>query len=132
MAFSVSQIAGGFAYLLKRDSDDAVLRRYLRAKDDAVRGLRIVGRPTGSNPRDTDTFSVEAEKVWVWKTADNEYFFDDGTPVRVRIETEKWNSQTETPVAAVNENADTKMRAQVPYSIEASIAEAGLGGFDWW
>lgn len=83
-------------------------------------------------PRNTDTRSVEDEKVWVWKTADNEYFFDDNTPVRIRIETERWNSQNEAPVATVNDNADTKFRAQVPYSIEASIAEPGLGGFDWW
>ena len=83
-------------------------------------------------PADTDTHSVEAEKAWVWKTADNEYFFDDGTTVRIRIETERWNSQNETHVSAVNDNADNKARAQVSYSIEASIAEAGLGGVDWW
>jgi len=79
-----------------------------------------------------DDHSVDAEKVWVWKTPENEYFFDPGTVVRVRVERETWNSQSDTSTTALAENADARARAQAPYSIEASIAEAGLGGEEWW
>lgn len=76
--------------------------------------------------------SIETEQVWVWKTEAAEYYFDPGTTIRARIETEKWNGPNEMPVTAAHDNADTKARAQVPYSIEASIAEPGLGGVNWW
>ena len=68
----------------------------------------------------------------VWHSGDNEYWFDPGTLVRVRIEKESWSSQNDAPAPAIDENEDAKARSRVPYSIEASMAEPGLGGIDWW
>jgi DNA-directed RNA polymerase III subunit RPC8 len=86
-----------------------------------------------SRSGEANDHSIEAEQVWVWKSGGQEYWFDAGETVRVRIESEKWNSPNETPAAvAGNETADVKARSQVPYSIEGSMAEAGLGGIEWW
>jgi hypothetical protein len=52
--------------------------------------------------------------------------------VRLRVEREAWNNQPDVMVAGVNDNPDTVARLQVPYSIEASMAEPGLGGEEWW
>jgi DNA-directed RNA polymerase subunit E'/Rpb7 len=83
-------------------------------------------------PTPTDTDSNESEKVWVWQTGENEYWFDPGTIVRIRIEKETWRQPTDTAAISLGDNADSQARSQVSYSIEASIAEPGLGGVEWW
>lgn len=80
----------------------------------------------------TDCHSIEAENVWVWRTQGSEFYFDAGETVRARVEMEKWNSANEPPAATENENADARVRGLVPYSIEASMNEPGLGGSSWW
>jgi DNA-directed RNA polymerase III subunit RPC8 len=81
----------------------------------------------------TNTCSVDAEQVWVWKSGGNDYWFDAGENVRFRIESEKWsNPNDEVSATAGGETADIKARAQVPYSLEGSMAEPGLGGVEWW
>ncbi|KAK5087945.1 DNA-directed RNA polymerase III complex subunit Rpc25 [Lithohypha guttulata] len=76
----------------------------------------------------------ENEKVWVWLSGETEIFFDDGTIVHARVETEKWQDAMqidESKVKAVN-GAQETLPNKIPYSIEASMAEMGLGGVDWW
>ncbi|KIW56475.1 DNA-directed RNA polymerase [Exophiala xenobiotica] len=70
----------------------------------------------------------EAEKTWVWKTEESELWFDEGTVVNLRIEAEKWHDQAPKGPADAEKDGERK----VPYAIEASMAEAGLGGVEWW
>ncbi|KIX01646.1 DNA-directed RNA polymerase [Rhinocladiella mackenziei CBS 650.93] len=73
----------------------------------------------------------EAEKTWVWRTEESELWFDEGTIVNLRIEAEKWQDQG--PKGPITDSeTETENECQVPYSIEASMAEAGLGGVEWW
>lgn len=75
----------------------------------------------------------EDEEVWVWQTGETEIFFDNGTVVHARIEKEIWQDVTQVDdkkAKGINGAKDTA--AKSPYSLEASMAEMGLGGVDWW
>ena len=82
----------------------------------------------------TDAGSEEEDKVWCWRPSEGaDYWFDPGTVVRLRVERETWNNQPEATAPSItSDNPDTVARLQVPYSIEASMAEPGLGGEEWW
>lgn len=76
----------------------------------------------------------EEEKVWIWPTGETEIYFDNGTIVHARIEKESWeDAMHKGPVKdsktlhSINDGPP-----KAPYSIEASMAEPGLGGVDWW
>ncbi|KAK5022000.1 DNA-directed RNA polymerase III complex subunit Rpc25 [Exophiala sideris] len=73
----------------------------------------------------------EAEKTWVWRTEESELWFDEGTVVNLRVEAEKWHDQAPKGPAETAE-AGAEAERKVPYAIEASMAEAGLGGVEWW
>ncbi|EXJ78199.1 hypothetical protein A1O3_09360 [Capronia epimyces CBS 606.96] len=73
----------------------------------------------------------EGEQTWVWKTDESELWFDQGTVVNMRVEAEKWHDQAPKGPSA-NGEADKQTERQVPYAVEASMAEAGLGGVEWW
>lgn len=78
-------------------------------------------------------FYNEEEEVWVWLSGETEIFFDNGTVVHARIEKETWQDAMvidEKKSKVVNGAKDTPTRT--PYSIEASMAEVGLGGVEWW
>lgn len=65
--------------------------------------------------------SDEAEKTWVWKTEESELWFDEGTVVNLRVESEKWNDQA--PAApTMNKDGEAEVEAGqehlVPYSIQ--------------
>ncbi|KAK5046548.1 hypothetical protein LTR84_008351 [Exophiala bonariae] len=76
------------------------------------------------------------EKTWVWRTEESELWFDIGTVVNLRIEAEKWVDQApKAPIksgGAAGAAGEAVLERAVPYSIEASMAEAGLGGVEWW
>lgn len=79
-----------------------------------------------------DCFYNEEEETWVWRTEEAEVFFDSGTTVHARIESESWQDAMQIEkgkAASVDEGA---LPSRVPYSIQASMAETGLGGVDWW
>jgi len=89
-------------------------------------------RQSGSNAEsDQILYSDEAEKTWVWRTEESELWFDEGTVVNLRIEAEKW---VDLAAKGPNMNGEAELEQQrpVPYSIEASMAEAGLGSVEWW
>jgi RNA polymerase III subunit Rpc25 len=83
----------------------------------------------------------------VWKSEEADLWFDPGTVVNIRIEHETWMDRA--PNAQLL-NADSHLESQalVPYSLtvrtvlvfwfasadslQASIAEGGLGGIEWW
>ena len=72
------------------------------------------------------------EKVWIWETGDNSIYLDPGTVVKLRIEQENWNNQSDASSTSKSDNPDIQAMADVPYSIVASMAESGLGGVEWW
>ncbi|KIW22966.1 DNA-directed RNA polymerase [Cladophialophora immunda] len=77
----------------------------------------------------------ETEKTWVWETEGDPIYLDEGTIVNIRVEAEKWNDQAPTPpkIRKPGEpEPDPVVEHRVPYSIEASMGEPGLGGVDWW
>jgi DNA-directed RNA polymerase subunit E'/Rpb7 len=95
--------------------------------------VRLVSLNSQVLSSNSDDNSEEADKVWVWRPSEGaDYWFDPGTVVRFRVERETWNNLPDVTVAGVNDNPDTVARLQVPYSIEASMAEPGLGGEEWW
>ncbi|KAI1617533.1 DNA-directed RNA polymerase III subunit C25 [Exophiala viscosa] len=73
----------------------------------------------------------DTEKTWVWRTGESELWFDQGTVVNLRVEAEKWHDQAPKGPAETAE-AGNEGERKVPYAIEASMAEAGLGGVEWW
>lgn len=52
----------------------------------------------------------------MWKNEDSSLWFDDGTVVNVRVESEDWQDQ-----AGRGPPVDSEARNSVPYSIEVSI-----------
>ncbi|OAP63726.1 DNA-directed RNA polymerase [Fonsecaea erecta] len=77
----------------------------------------------------------ESEKTWVWETEGDPIYLDEGTIVNVRVEAEKWNDQAPAPPKIRkpgDPEPDPVVEHRVPYSIEASMGEPGLGGVDWW
>lgn len=74
-----------------------------------------------------NSYFHEDEEVWVWPSGETEIFFDNGTVVHARIEKETWQDAMQ-----VDEKKAKDAAARTPYSIEASMAEVGLGGVEWW
>ena len=67
----------------------------------------------------------------MWKNDDNELFFDVGEVVRFRVESEQWHDQSpDAPPKATDTAAEIERK--VPYSIIASMCDAGLGPVTWW
>lgn len=78
-----------------------------------------------------DSYYHEEERVWVWPSGESEIFFDDGTVVHARVEKEIWQDAMTLEGDKVQVNGTASADKKVLYSIEASMAETGLGG-DWW
>ncbi|KAL2444660.1 hypothetical protein ABEF94_016908 [Exophiala dermatitidis] len=101
-----------------------------------VRFRMIVFRPfkgeimTGTVQRCTPE-GIHNEQTWIWKTGDASLYFDPATVVNLRVESEKWHDQAPKGPQTEGE-ADKQTDRKVPYAIEASMAESGLGGVDWW
>lgn len=64
----------------------------------------------------------------VWKTDDDELFFDNHETVRLRIEEEEWNDAA--PVGPKREGEEEEKKS--PYKLVASMEEAGMGPCMWW
>lgn len=81
-----------------------------------------------------DCFYHEEEETWVWPTGDSEVYFDNGTIVHARIESETWQDAMQIDESKVKAatGVEEALPTRVPYSIQASMAEMGLGGVDWW
>lgn len=59
-------------------------------------------------------------------------YFDNGNTVRLRVEAEHWQDQApDGNKKTVETNGDVVTR-RVPYRIEGSMAEPGLGDVMWW
>lgn len=64
--------------------------------------------------------SDQAEKTWVWRTEESELWFDLGTVVNVRVESEKWQDQA--PKApSKSAGSDAVQERAVPFSIEVRL-----------
>ena len=69
----------------------------------------------------------------MWPTGETEIFFDDGTIVHARIEKEIWQDAMQVDEKKAKAAAESgNIPLKQPYTIEASMAEVGLGGVDWW
>ncbi|RVX73641.1 hypothetical protein B0A52_02531 [Exophiala mesophila] len=73
----------------------------------------------------------EAEKVWVWKTEGEEFFFDPSVIVNVRVEAEKWPTLTQKN-SSIKDSDEEDETLNTSYSIQAAMDQAGLGGVEWW
>ena len=75
----------------------------------------------------------EDESVWIWQSGETPIYFDNGTNVHARIEKETWQDamQVDEKKAKIV-NGTGAVPQKVPYAIEASMAEMGLGGVEWW
>ncbi|KAI9009546.1 RNA polymerase III subunit Rpc25-domain-containing protein [Gaertneriomyces semiglobifer] len=70
----------------------------------------------------------EEEKVWVWQYDESAaLYMDNEEPIRFRVESEQFVDVG--PVRVVDGQQETR---KPPFSIYASIAEAGLGCTSWW
>lgn len=83
-------------------------------------------------------FTSEAEEgVWVWHNNTNEgeedqLYFDNGNIVRLRVEAEYWTDQAPDGSKKAGETNGDAVKRKVPYRIEGSMAEPGLGDVMWW
>ncbi|KAA6409694.1 MAG: DNA-directed RNA polymerase III subunit RPC8 [Lasallia pustulata] len=74
-------------------------------------------------------FNVQ-EQCWVWNNEGQEYFYDKYEWVRFRVEQEHWHDQS--PVAPSERENISASDRKSPYSIIASMMQAGLGPTEWW
>ncbi|KAL8657898.1 MAG: hypothetical protein Q9226_001471, partial [Calogaya cf. arnoldii] len=65
------------------------------------------------------------EQCWVWSNEGQEYFYDKTDWVRFRVEQEHWTDLS--PVAPSLRETAAYMERKSPYSITASMMQAGLG-----
>ncbi|KAJ9615586.1 DNA-directed RNA polymerase III complex subunit Rpc25 [Cladophialophora chaetospira] len=78
------------------------------------------------------------EKTWIWPMEEedvDDLFLDAGEIVNFRVESEKWNDQAPAAPKARSQGEPEPNPAvadKVPYSIEGSMTEPGLGGVHWW
>lgn len=82
-----------------------------------------------------DTNFNADENVFVWKNEDTELFFDIGETVRFRVEAEEWVDQSPKGPPSKQgggDEVDGEGVRKPPYSIVASMCEAGLGPVTWW
>jgi DNA-directed RNA polymerase III subunit RPC8 len=81
--------------------------------------------------------SEPEEGVWVWHNNTNEgeedqLYFDNGNTVRLRVEAEHWTDQAPDGSKKAGETNGDVVKRKVPYRIEGSMAEPGLGDVMWW
>ncbi len=89
-----------------------------------------------------DSVFEPVEGVWVWHNnmsegeEENQLYFDNGNTVRLRVEAEHWTDQapdgSEKGKAMDETNGEVVQQSKVPYRIEGSMAESGLGDVNWW
>jgi hypothetical protein len=73
------------------------------------------------------------DQLWVWKTdEDSQLYYDNQETVRFKITEEIWTDQTPVgPSQKDDEEALGRDRVS-PYSLRASMQDAGLGPCLWW
>ncbi|KAF2442597.1 hypothetical protein P171DRAFT_434070 [Karstenula rhodostoma CBS 690.94] len=72
------------------------------------------------------------ENAWVWSPPDGEeFFFDKGETVLLRVEREEWFDQKPS-IVQKDENGNVVERRGVPWRIIASMNQSGLGPCMWW
>ena len=62
--------------------------------------------------------SDAAEGIWIWDNEGEDYYFDKGEWVRVRVEAEQWHDLS--PVAPAEREAVASMGQRNPYNITVS------------
>ncbi|KAI9749122.1 MAG: DNA-directed RNA polymerase III subunit rpc25 [Lichina confinis] len=74
------------------------------------------------------------EQVWIWDSEGTQYYFDKNEPVYFRVESEEWNDQSPSGpnVSDLGAGTVTVMDRTVPYCIQGSMAQSGLGVCSWW
>lgn len=76
----------------------------------------------------SNKFSDRNEQCFKWRTEDlQELFYDNHETVRFRIEEEHWHDQT--PIGPRQKEEEVK---RSPYTITATMEDAGLGPCLWW
>ena len=78
----------------------------------------------------------ESDQVWVWEypTEDGDHhdlFMDPGEELRFRVTSESF-VDTSPSAPDVNKTAVTEEESKIPYQIQATINEPGLGLLSWW
>ncbi|KAJ4345379.1 DNA-directed RNA polymerase III complex subunit Rpc25 [Didymosphaeria variabile] len=72
------------------------------------------------------------ENAWVWSPPDGEeFFFDKGETVLLRVEREEWFDQKPS-IVQKDEHGNVVERRGVPWRIIASMNQSGLGPCMWW
>ncbi|KAK7182053.1 hypothetical protein DPSP01_008219 [Paraphaeosphaeria sporulosa] len=72
------------------------------------------------------------ENAWVWSPPDGEeFFFDKGETVLLRVEREEWFDQKPS-IVQKDEHGNIVERRGVPWRIIASMNQSGLGPCMWW
>lgn len=78
----------------------------------------------------------EAEQAWVWEYPlddgqHHDLFMDTGNTIKFRVTKEIFEESSPIGPPVVDE-ATTSSEPKIPYRVEASINEAGLGVTSWW
>ncbi|KAK4649195.1 DNA-directed RNA polymerase III complex subunit Rpc25 [Podospora pseudopauciseta] len=102
-----------------------------RIKEQTSQGMRQPARVALVTNR---RHSVEAEKVWLWKSdEETQLYYDTHEIVRFMVLEERWYTQPPTkPKESTDSDAPTKTTYQAPYSIIGTMAAPGLGITLWW
>lgn len=79
---------------------------------------------------DASETSADAEAA-AGEDQEDKLYFDNGNTVRVRIEAEFWTDQAPDGKKKGGEGEEQEKR-KVPWRIEGSMAEPGLGDVMWW
>jgi DNA-directed RNA polymerase subunit E'/Rpb7 len=79
-------------------------------------------------------YSVKDE-TWIWEFESQQFYYEVGEQVRLRVEAEIWHDKT--PGKEVAEGAPEKHdvrndEVKVPYTIIGSMADPCLGCLLWW
>lgn len=80
----------------------------------------------------------EAEQAWVWEYATgkgehHDLFMDTGNVIKFRVTKEMFEESSPVgPPISSGDEPSTSSDPKIPYRIEASINEAGLGVISWW
>ncbi|KAK4170129.1 RNA polymerase III subunit Rpc25-domain-containing protein [Cladorrhinum sp. PSN259] len=77
-----------------------------------------------------------AEGVWIWKTEDQELYFDLNEIVRLKVISEEWHDQTPTEPIELADDSEAAEKAisnrRPVYSIIGTMDGTGLGCCLWW
>lgn len=79
----------------------------------------------------------EAEQAWVWEYplddgAHHDLFMDTGNVIKFRVTKEIFEESSPVGPPVKSDDAKITSEPKVPYRIEASINEPGLGVTSWW